>query len=293
VDLFGPQYVFGGQLWSEGPPDKSGRVTGNVYLCGCANPDGSQSVIWPLAKALADKGVKVIAGDVVSTGPLAAGDRDHGLKSAQRLGAVLAQVGIHVQGKPREGFCPRAPVELASCHSVSLAEYLRQTNKSSENREAQCMLDAMLASYSDPTDPDPDFLLRYWSLQGLDTSGLHLDDGSGYSRDSRLSPAFLDAVLLRMAALPAEYEVLSHSFPTAGVDGTLQSRMQGTAAEGRVRAKTGTLTGVSCLSGYVERGGKPRLVFSLLINGFSSLSAARHAEDQVAVVLAEWAQEQS
>jgi D-alanyl-D-alanine carboxypeptidase/D-alanyl-D-alanine-endopeptidase (penicillin-binding protein 4) len=102
------------------------------------------------------------------------------------------------------------------------------------------------------------------------------------------------AVLRRCAGTPAEYQALSRSLPTAGVDGTLADRMQGTAAEGKVRAKTGTLTGVSCLSGYVEAGGNPRLAFSVLMNDLTcSEDTARHLQDEMAAQMASYAEDKS
>jgi D-alanyl-D-alanine carboxypeptidase/D-alanyl-D-alanine-endopeptidase (penicillin-binding protein 4) len=120
---------------------------------------------------------------------------------------------------------------------------------------------------------------------------MRLVDGSGFSHENRLSAALLVAVLRRCASTPAEYQALSHSFPIAGEDGTLSARMQGTAAEGKVRAKTGTLTGVSCLSGYVEAGGNPRLAFSVLMNDLScSEEVARHVQDEMAAEMASYAE---
>ena len=289
VELFGPQYVFGGQVWSETVVKNS--AVANLYLTGCANPDGTQSLIWPLARALRDKGLKQVTGDVVGTGPLTATDHDHGLQSAKRLADVLAQLGVHIKGHAREGCCPAAPVLLADAPGSTLAEYLKETNKMSENHLAQCLLDSLLSFYADPAAPSPDFLLRYWTLQGLDTTGMALVDGSGYSHDNRLTPRLLASVLVRVASVPAEYTALSRSFPIAGVDGTLRDRMQGTAAEGCVRAKTGTLTHVSCLSGYVERQAHARVVFSLMMNGFSCpLSTAHRVQDQIAIALAQYVQ---
>jgi len=78
---------------------------------------------------------------------------------------------------------------------------------------------------------------------------------------------------------------LFKSLSIAGKDGTLGSRMGGTAAAGRCRGKTGTLTGVSNLSGYckTKRG---LVVFSLLMNGVSSLDAAHSIQDKMVIQIA-------
>ena len=77
------------------------------------------------------------------------------------------------------------------------------------------------------------------------------------------------------------------ALPIAGEDGTLANRMKDTAAMGNLRAKTGTLTGVSCLSGYVHTLDGEPLVFSIMINNFvGPASTARRAQDAIGVLLA-------
>jgi len=89
------------------------------------------------------------------------------------------------------------------------------------------------------------------------------------SRRPDLFPAYLDAL------------------PLAGVDGTLEGRMGGTAAEGRARAKTGTLNGVTALSGYVPSADGERLAFSLLMEFYVGSSGPRRAvQDSVVAALA-------
>ena len=78
------------------------------------------------------------------------------------------------------------------------------------------------------------------------------------------------------------------SLPRAGIEGTLSNRMEGTAAEGRCRAKTGTISGVSALSGYCDLGGGP-VVFSILMNGIgSNYTGARSLQDRMVVAIARY-----
>jgi D-alanyl-D-alanine carboxypeptidase/D-alanyl-D-alanine-endopeptidase (penicillin-binding protein 4) len=72
----------------------------------------------------------------------------------------------------------------------------------------------------------------------------------------------------------------------AGREGTVRGRMRGTAAEGRCRAKTGTLTGVSALSGYCDMSGRT-LVFSILMNGVD-VTAARSLQDRIVATIARY-----
>jgi PBP4 family serine-type D-alanyl-D-alanine carboxypeptidase len=110
-------------------------------------------------------------------------------------------------------------------------------------------------------------------------------DGSGLSRLNRLSAN----AIARLLQILYSNRYLYDALPIAGVDGTLRSRMQGTAAQGNLRAKTGTLTGVSALSGYVTTRDGVVLVFSMIFNGFSAPSSVvkRSVEDRIGVLLAE------
>ena len=110
-------------------------------------------------------------------------------------------------------------------------------------------------------------------------------DGSGLSRHNLVSPAMLTALLRGMneTELPSLLSV-------AGRSGTLIKRMVGTAAEGRIHAKTGTMSGVSTLSGYLEHA-DPRVgqvTFSLMANNAPLPTAELQAlQDAIAVAVAE------
>lgn len=101
---------------------------------------------------------------------------------------------------------------------------------------------------------------------GLGARGWHQVDGSGLSREDRVTArglcALLEAVL---GAEPATARLYRDSLAVMGRKGTLEERLRGTAAEGRVFAKTGWIAGVSALSGYAEPEGGPACVFSILI----------------------------
>jgi D-alanyl-D-alanine carboxypeptidase/D-alanyl-D-alanine-endopeptidase (penicillin-binding protein 4) len=108
-------------------------------------------------------------------------------------------------------------------------------------------------------------------------------DGSGLSRLDRLTAASVVGMLQSSWLDQDLREILISSLPVAGRSGTLGRRMRGTAAAGRVRAKTGTLSVASALSGYAKR----RYAFSVIQNG-SPVSHfwARRAQDRFAAVLA-------
>jgi D-alanyl-D-alanine carboxypeptidase/D-alanyl-D-alanine-endopeptidase (penicillin-binding protein 4) len=122
------------------------------------------------------------------------------------------------------------------------------------------------------------------TLQGLGvpTSGLSLVDGSGLDRGDRVSCRTLASVL-DLAAQPA-FRTILDALPVAGEQGTLAGRLQGTPLAGKLRAKTGTLSGVGGLAGVLDVG-RP-LRFALLLNGNLTLAQAMDARGRFAVTLA-------
>jgi D-alanyl-D-alanine carboxypeptidase/D-alanyl-D-alanine-endopeptidase (penicillin-binding protein 4) len=113
-------------------------------------------------------------------------------------------------------------------------------------------------------------------------------DGSGLSRYNYISPRELVKILTAMYKSPY-WEVWRDAQPIAGVDGTLKSRMKGTKAEGNVRAKTGTISNVRGLSGYVTTADGEEIVFSFLVNGHlrTSLDTER-ITDKALTLIAEF-----
>jgi D-alanyl-D-alanine carboxypeptidase/D-alanyl-D-alanine-endopeptidase (penicillin-binding protein 4) len=122
---------------------------------------------------------------------------------------------------------------------------------------------------------------------GASPDGFLIRDGSGLSRHDMLSPETIVRVLDAMRR-GANFDVYYASLPVAGVDGTLEQRMRGTAAEGNVRGKTGTLSNVRSLSGYVTTAGGRLLLFSILCNNYLVPTAfVTRVQDSIAVHLAE------
>lgn len=119
----------------------------------------------------------------------------------------------------------------------------------------------------------------------LEPSSYQIADGSGLSLYDYLSPTLLVA-LLRYADSQASISPLFlNSLPVAGVDGTLKNRMKGTRAEGNVRAKTGTVNGISSLSGYLTSANGHRLCFSIINQGVEKGSLGRDFQDKVCLIL--------
>ena len=120
---------------------------------------------------------------------------------------------------------------------------------------------------------------------GVNPEGYDLVDGSGLSRQNLVTPEAI-AQTLKLMARTKEAGVYRASLPVAGVSGTLRRRFNNTAAQGNLQAKTGTLTGVSALSGYLDVRGYQPLVFSIIVNqSDQSAETLRQAIDEIILLL--------
>ena len=178
---------------------------------------------------------------------------------------------------------------LFTYRSPTLAEIARPLLKDSINLygEAFMRLNADKAAF--PTnDAALEGLRKRLTGWGVPDGSYQLVDGSGLSRRDAISPDAVMTVLRRMSDPPGASPLLT-ALPVAGVDGSLAGRMKGTAAEGNVRAKTGTMSNIRSLAGYVTTRSGERLAFVVVINNFEGTGAeANQAIDAIAVRLAEF-----
>jgi D-alanyl-D-alanine carboxypeptidase/D-alanyl-D-alanine-endopeptidase (penicillin-binding protein 4) len=108
---------------------------------------------------------------------------------------------------------------------------------------------------------------------GIPESSYVQADGSGLSRYDYVTPAMIVTLLERMHADPRHRDAFAATLPIAGKDGTISERMRATRAEGNAAAKTGSISNVRALSGYVRTRDGERLAFSILANNFTAPAA--------------------
>ncbi|MHB8997684.1 MAG: D-alanyl-D-alanine carboxypeptidase/D-alanyl-D-alanine endopeptidase [Armatimonadota bacterium] len=174
------------------------------------------------------------------------------------------------------------------CSPDTILAMLRGMDKASDNHLADSFMRALLGTHQSPSYHD--LMSSSWQHLNLPLEGCRFVDGSGLSRENRLTPRFVVSLLQHMRTESEWAGSFVHTLPVAGLDGTLKKRMKGTAAEGTVRAKTGFLTGACCLSGYVDRNGQ-RLVFSIMMNNHTADGdTMRAVQNRACVALAEWCQ---
>ena len=203
---------------------------------------------------------------------------------------ALRAHGVKVLGPTTRGATPADARSLATRESMPLSELQVPFLKLSNNLHAEILVKTIGRATADEGSWSAGAQAVAATLADLGVAGrLSLVDGSGLSRMDQISPDQLAALLAGADDrpwFPDWYEAL----PIAGkadrlVGGTLRNRMRGTAAEGRVHAKTGSLTGVSGLSGYADTIGGERLVFSMVTNNSIGVDV-KALEDAVAIRIA-------
>jgi len=201
--------------------------------------------------------------------------------------AALAAAGITVRDDARVDPAPapkpgRATPLLALHESAPLAILLRKINKDSENDYAERVLESAGAEVygGAPTQEKGVRVLRdVIGELGLPAGSYVPRNGSGLGHANRITADAMAALLRTLYLDPRVGPELLQSLSVGGVDGTTRNRFKGTLAAERVRAKTGTLAGKSCLSGLVGDG-PDVLAFSILVEGLRghSLAAVRGAQ---------------
>ncbi len=194
----------------------------------------------------------------------------------QTLRMLLRQRGIRVTGRVKRGAAPPAAVLIQSYDSAELAAIIRDMNKVSSNFIAEMVVKTLGAelkgtpgSWAKGLEVEEDLLGEL----GIPRGTYVLKNGSGLNDTNRFTARQLATLLQAVwKRFPVASEFVS-SLGIAARDGTMRLRMEGTDAAGRLRAKTGTLEGVTALSGYVQSLGGERFVFSVMVNDWSGKSA--------------------
>ena len=172
--------------------------------------------------------------------------------------------------------------------SPPLRDILPAMLKPSQNQIAEILFRTVALEATGTGDPDSArrVVERQLAAWGIDSLSYVIRDGSGLSRHNYLAPDALVRILDRMRTHEWA-DVFRDALPVAGVDGTIDSRMRGTLAEGNLRAKTGTIDKARALSGYVTTADGRVLIFSLLANNYTTPTrAATRVQDEIGARLA-------
>lgn len=306
LDRLGAGYQFRTRLYHTGTIS-NGRLDGDIYCVGGMDPMVDTDDLRAFAQQLHQMGVDTLRGRIVTDcsmkenldygegwcwdddnpllKPLMVGRKDI---FAETLIEEMMNDSIVIEEIQRsEGRCPADAIPVAT-RSHNMDQVLMNMMKQSDNYYAEAMFYQIAASTGSRPAKASDarsVVKRLISTLGLGSQPYKIADGSGLSLYNYVS-AELETMLLRYAWLHGPiYDHLYPALPIAGMDGTLEKRMCNTVAESNVRAKTGTLTGISSLAGYCEAENGHQLCFSIINQGVMRNADGKAFQDRFCRVL--------
>ena len=304
-------------VFAETAPDEAGVVEGDLYLRGGGDPTFDVLDSNRLAQQVADAGIVEVTGRVIGdesefdtrrgvpssgfrltseVGPLSALTFNRGRTgrrapywqsrpadfAATVFSKQLRALGVHVAVHARRGTTPEDAALVTAWRSQPVTELLRLMNQPSDNFMAEMLVKVLGSRFREAGTTAAGARVMREELAELEIAPT-IVDGSGLSRGDRTSPRDV-VTLLRELGGDAGF---TGSLGVAGRSGTIATRMRGTAAQDRCRAKTGTLRDVSALAGYCASVGGRQVAFAFLMNYVSPWSA-RILQDRMAIALARY-----
>ena len=309
LDRLGGAYEYQTRIYYTGSIDDA-VLTGNLYCVGGFDPTLTQDDVSVMAESIRQSGVTKIRGTIIADKqmkevldygegwcwdddnpmliPLSIGRKDIFLTTLRK---ELERQGVDVSEAKLggNGVMPNGARHLSTYrHSIDVIR--KQMLKDSDNFYAESMFYQTAASTghrpakaSDARTLTKQFIKRL----GLGDNPYRIADGSGLSLYNYISAELL-VQMLRYAH--SKEEIIGHllpALPIAGVDGTLKKRMTDSNAYGNVVAKTGTVTGISSLAGYLTSGDGRQLCFAIINQGVMRSKDGRDFQDSVCKVLCE------
>lgn len=304
LDCLGAKYEYTTSLLMKGEVVDSVLV-GDIYIKGGMDPLFVRSDMEAFADTLQMLGIRGVKGNIVADRSMYRGERygsgwcwddnnpiltpmlyERKDAMAESLAAMLRERGVTMESSVTSGVCPEDAIVLCTCRH-QLTDVLIPMMKKSDNLFAETVFYQIGQADGQPSTADN-------ARQKMNTLILSLGyfpddyliaDGSGLSLYNHLSPELEVALLKYAFGKPEVFEVLYHSLPIAGLDGTLAKRMRGTPAQNVLRAKTGTLTSVSSLAGYAPTKDGHFLAFSIMTQGVLSGQKARTLQNRICAAM--------
>lgn len=282
-------------------------LRGNLYLIGGMDPMFDITDMRGFVERLSSLGIDTIHGAIVTDcsmkdtlrwGEGWCWDDDNPVLTpllinrkpnfAERFVTELSNSGIVLDSLTvYEDYTPSDATPIAVCqHPVD--QLLLRMMKESDNLYAECLYYQLAGCYGyRPARADYARIQEKQLVKhlGLDAASYRFADGSGLSLYNYVSAELLTMLLRYAWQQPAIFSHLEPSLPVAGEDGTLKKRMKKTVAQGNMKAKTGTLTGIISLAGYAQAANGHQLCFAIINQGVLSARAARDFQDRLCVVL--------
>lgn len=302
----GTDYVFTTRLYMTGNVTDS-ILHGNIYIRGGFDPLFNWDDMSAFIKAFHDNGIKQIDGNIFADisfkdklqwgdgwcwddeerilTPLPYGGRDTFIP---QFFMAMDQDSIKHPMEYSEIVTPLDSAQLLCERSHTMDQVIVPMLKQSNNFYAEAVYYQLGASKEHPFAASRRSAAKveaFIQSIGMNPNDYYVSDGSGLSRRNFTTAELIVCVLRHVWQNPDIYKHLKPALPIAGVDGTLESRMRGTTAEGVISAKTGTLFGVSTLAGYAPSFGGHTLCFAILNHGVRNGKDAHRFQDRVCEVL--------
>jgi D-alanyl-D-alanine carboxypeptidase/D-alanyl-D-alanine-endopeptidase (penicillin-binding protein 4) len=261
------------------------RVTGRLY---------ADDTVFDRIRGVADSGyatspwIGPLSGLAFNSGYASTSARsfssDPARLAARKLAVALRKAGVDVPTEVAKRPAPAAAETLAVVRSPAMAKLAEATNVPSNNFFAEMLIKLLGSRFGGEgsTAAGAAVIERYARGHGVAVQAV---DGSGLTRSNAASPEAV-AEFLRAVRNDEIGDEFIQSLALTSREGTVAGRMEGSAAEARCRTKTGTLTGISNLSGYCfNRNGKV-MIFSILMGSVYSTSFAHLEQDRIAAAVA-------
>jgi serine-type D-Ala-D-Ala carboxypeptidase/endopeptidase (penicillin-binding protein 4) len=263
------------------------RVTGRLYaddtvfdrLRGVADSGyATSSYIGPLSGLAFNSGYRDSRGSGFASDPARV--------AASKLARSLRLAGIAIGPGVALGTTPTDATVLGTVRSPTIERLAEATNVPSNNFYAEVLIKLLGAELggAGTTSAGARVVERFARSR---LSGIHAVDGSGLTRGNRASPLQVVRLLQAMRSSAVADEFIQ-GLALSSREGTVDDRMEGTAAEARCRTKTGTLTGVSALSGYCFNRSGRLMIFSILMASVYDLGLAHREQDRIAAMVASY-----
>ena len=210
---------------------------------------------------------------------------------AKKFREKLIAYGIEVTGNAVSSQTPDSSIALVES-AIELRGLMKLINKNSDNFYAECLFKNLGAVYSGKQSNSffsTQAILNYIEDFGIYSTGTKIVDGSGISRFDQVTAGALVGLLEKIYFNINQFDDFNNSLSIAGVDGTLRKRMRGTAAENNFKGKTGTLNGVSSISGYVTNADEDDIIVCMMFE-FTKGGASKYKkiQDRIIETLARW-----
>jgi len=322
LDLLGAGHEYATNVYAKGTL-ADGQLTGDLYVVGDFDPMLTAEHLRQIASEVKTAGINSISGrllaDVSMKDTLCLGngwcwdDEQPFLTPLSLSGKAYECANFKINRyNPSDNFM-KALADAFKAEGIDVGGIGTATYRADKNGWTICSITHTLCEILKPMMKDSDNLMAesmFFQLgaekkrgagwkdcasqveavitnAGMPTSLAVVADGCGLSLYNYITPGLQVAMLRNAYQKEAIFGPLYHSMPIAGVDGTLQSRMRKTKAENNVHAKTGSVTGVSTLTGYLTASNGHLIAFSIMCNGQKKASEARAFQDRICEAMCE------